>query len=167
MSDTVYLETQPGVAPHLEIYSGETVRLDLQSGALYFSPNEPPQFLPPPGSDGGSGGEAGEGVTDHGDLTGRGDDDHPQYLTQARGDARYLRPGSPGTVTQIIDFPVPSATWVVDVGRIVDVAVINSAGQEVWPGEVLYGPGTMITLKFSAPFSGKTYCFGAGQTEPP
>lgn len=25
----------------------------------------------------------------HGDLTGLGDDDHPQYLTEARGDARY------------------------------------------------------------------------------
>ena len=29
------------------------------------------------------------GVTDHGALTGLADDDHPQYLTQARGDARY------------------------------------------------------------------------------
>ena len=29
------------------------------------------------------------GVTDHGLLTGRGDDDHPQYHTDARGDARY------------------------------------------------------------------------------
>ena len=29
------------------------------------------------------------GVTDHGLLTGLGDDDHPQYLTEARGDTRY------------------------------------------------------------------------------
>ncbi len=29
------------------------------------------------------------GVTDHGALTGLGDDDHPQYLNNARGDARY------------------------------------------------------------------------------
>ena len=29
------------------------------------------------------------GVTDHGDLTGLGDDDHVQYLNVARGDARY------------------------------------------------------------------------------
>lgn len=27
----------------------------------------------------------------HGDLTGLGNDDHPQYLTEARGDARYLQ----------------------------------------------------------------------------
>ena len=30
--------------------------------------------------------------TDHGQLTGLEDDDHPQYLTQARGDARYATP---------------------------------------------------------------------------
>ena len=28
-------------------------------------------------------------VADHGSLTGLGDDDHPQYLTNARGDGRY------------------------------------------------------------------------------
>jgi len=33
-------------------------------------------------------------VTDHGALTGLGDDDHPQYLTNARGDARYVQPAS-------------------------------------------------------------------------
>jgi hypothetical protein len=31
----------------------------------------------------------GAGVTDHGALTGLGDDDHTQYLTNTRGDARY------------------------------------------------------------------------------
>ncbi len=31
------------------------------------------------------------GVTDHGALSGLGDDDHPQYHTDARGDARYLQ----------------------------------------------------------------------------
>ncbi len=30
------------------------------------------------------------GVTDHGALTGLSDDDHPQYLTPVRGDARYI-----------------------------------------------------------------------------
>lgn len=29
------------------------------------------------------------GVSDHGDLTGLADDDHPQYHNDARGDARY------------------------------------------------------------------------------
>jgi hypothetical protein len=36
-------------------------------------------------------GEAGGGAQiDHGGLVGLGDDDHPQYFNQARGDARYL-----------------------------------------------------------------------------
>lgn len=34
---------------------------------------------------------SGGGVTDHGALTGLADDDHPQYHTDARGDARYPR----------------------------------------------------------------------------
>lgn len=38
---------------------------------------------------GGGGGGGGGGVTDHGALTGLADDDHPQYHTDARGDARY------------------------------------------------------------------------------
>lgn len=33
--------------------------------------------------------DSGGGVSDHGALTGLSDDDHTQYLTQARGDARY------------------------------------------------------------------------------
>ena len=33
------------------------------------------------------------GVTDHGGLTGPGDDDHPQYHNNARGDARYHTKG--------------------------------------------------------------------------
>jgi hypothetical protein len=37
----------------------------------------------------GGGSSSGGGVTDHGALTGLGDDDHTQYLTNARGDARY------------------------------------------------------------------------------
>ncbi len=34
--------------------------------------------------------ESGGGVTDHGELDGLSDDDHSQYHTDARGDARYL-----------------------------------------------------------------------------
>ena len=37
----------------------------------------------------GTQGPAGGGVTDHGALNGLSDDDHPQYLNNARGDARY------------------------------------------------------------------------------
>lgn len=34
---------------------------------------------------------SGTGVTDHGALSGLGDDDHTQYYDQTRGDARYVR----------------------------------------------------------------------------
>ena len=43
-------------------------------------------------SGGGGGGGGGGGVTDHGALSGLNDDDHPQYLTSARGDALFLTP---------------------------------------------------------------------------
>lgn len=36
-----------------------------------------------------TGGGGGPGVTDHGGLSGLGDDDHPHYLNNSRGDARY------------------------------------------------------------------------------
>jgi hypothetical protein len=39
-------------------------------------------------------GGGGGGVTDHGDLTGLADDDHTQYHTDARGDARYAPVGN-------------------------------------------------------------------------
>lgn len=38
-----------------------------------------------------SGGEGGGGVTDHGQLSGLGDDDHTQYLNNTRGDTRYYQ----------------------------------------------------------------------------
>lgn len=43
------------------------------------------------------------GVTDHGALTGLGDDDHSQYHNDARGDARYLQLTG-GTVTGLATF---------------------------------------------------------------
>lgn len=46
----------------------------------------------------GTGGGGG-GVSDHGDLTGLADDDHPQYLNNARGDARYPLASSLGTAS--------------------------------------------------------------------
>lgn len=42
-------------------------------------------------------GGGGGGVTDHGLLTGLADDDHPQYLNNARGDARYEALGAVST----------------------------------------------------------------------
>lgn len=43
----------------------------------------------PAGADGAPGADGADGATDHGALTGLADDDHTQYHTDARGDARY------------------------------------------------------------------------------
>ena len=43
----------------------------------------------PPGPQGATGPAGPSGVSDHGALSGLGDDDHPHYLNTARGDARY------------------------------------------------------------------------------
>jgi hypothetical protein len=46
----------------------------------------------------------GSGFTDHGVLLGLGDDDHPQYHNDARGDARYSLLGHDHTVSEVTDF---------------------------------------------------------------
>jgi hypothetical protein len=43
-------------------------------------------------------------VQDHGNLIGLNDDDHPQYHTDARGDARYSQLGHTHTASEITDF---------------------------------------------------------------
>lgn len=70
-------------------------------------------------------------------------------------------PGPPGPDGGYlaVDFPTPMSQWVLDVGSMCEVVVIDSSHREVWPGNITYGPGTIITLDFSAPFSGKALCF--------
>ena len=53
-----------------------------------------------------------EPVLDHGGLTGLGDDDHPHYLNQTRGDARYTQPSAvaPAALTPDIAAAVGVAT---------------------------------------------------------
>ncbi len=43
----------------------------------------------------------GGGVTDHGALTGLGDDDHPQYFTTGRADARYVQLTATGSAATL------------------------------------------------------------------
>lgn len=45
----------------------------------------------------------GGGVTDHGALTGLTDDDHPQYLTAARGDVRYYTKAQVDDIVEAIE----------------------------------------------------------------
>ena len=56
-----------------------------------------------PSGPAGPAGPAGTGGGDHGALTGLGDDDHPQYHNNARGDARYITiNGNAGTPSAIV-----------------------------------------------------------------
>jgi hypothetical protein len=64
----------------------------------------------------------GGGVSDHGALTGLGDDDHAQYHTDARGDARYATGGSQDTHSGRADNPhgVTAAQIGVEAGATAD-----------------------------------------------
>jgi hypothetical protein len=67
------------------------------------------------------------GVTDHGALTGLGDDDHPQYLNNARGDARYAPVGA-ATGTNTGDVTLAGApNYLTIVGQVITRALINLA----------------------------------------
>ena len=57
---------------------------------------------------------AGTGVTDHGGLTGLGDDDHTDYHTNARGDARYLYRENAGAFTPDADYEPATKKYVDD-----------------------------------------------------
>jgi hypothetical protein len=72
----------------------------------------------PPGTGGGGTG----GVTDHGALTGLADDDHPQYHTDARGDARYSRTTHTHTADGLTDATVTGKALV----RAVDAAAARA-----------------------------------------
>lgn len=59
--------------------------------------------------------DLGGGVTDHGALDGLADDDHPQYHTDARGDARYSPLGHAHTLADVTGTVDPSGwrpTWI-------------------------------------------------------
>lgn len=93
------------------------------------------------------------GVTDHNELKGLTADDHPQYLTSDRGDLLYSR------LYRRIDFPIPNATWVIDIGTLCYIIVYDSSKRVVEPGTIEATGSTELTLTFSAPFSGVAYCY--------
>ena len=90
----------------------------------------------------------GGGVTDHGALTGLADDDHTQYHTDARGDARYSQLGHTHTATQISD----STTIGRSVLTAVDAAAARTAiGAGTGNGDVtLAGTQTLTNKTISA-----------------
>jgi hypothetical protein len=69
----------------------------------------------------------GGGVTDHGGLSGLADDDHPQYLNNARGDARYAPIGA-ATGTNTGDVTLAGTpNYLTIVGQVITRALINLA----------------------------------------
>lgn len=101
------------------------------------------------------------GVTDHGLLGGLADDDHPQYLNQARADARYVVQGSAGSGNDLHYRHVQGAAasvWTIthNLNKYASVMVRDSAGDLV-TGQVAWPSLNTITVTFSAPFSGEAY----------
>jgi len=75
---------------------------ELHGGATHLSGSTPDGYVLT--ADGAAGSEwrvVPSGVTDHGALTGLGDDDHTQYHTNARGDALYYRKSEVYTKGQV------------------------------------------------------------------
>lgn len=71
-------------------------------------------------------------------------------------------PGTPGSyeIVTRIDQPTPAAEWVLDIGRLIGaVRVEDSAGSDVLPGGI-QTVGNVMTLTFSAPFSGTAWVTG-------
>jgi hypothetical protein len=74
-------------------------------------------------------GSGGAGVSDHGALTGLSDDDHPQYLNNARGDLRYAPLASAGHTIEDEGTPLTQRTSLNFTGS--GVSVADSGGKTV------------------------------------
>ena len=91
---------------------------------------------------------SGGGVTDHGALTGLGDDDHPQYHTDARGDGRYSQLGhlhddryKQLANERIAERPAADAASAYPLG----ISIMEVATSAGWPAAT----GTVETLRYS------------------
>ena len=82
------------------VQSNLTAHINKTSIHFTDAPNDGTQYAR---TNGGWTPVTGGGVTDHGVLTGLADDDHPQYHTDARGDARYDTLGSASAVQTNLD----------------------------------------------------------------
>jgi hypothetical protein len=73
-----------------------------------------PEGTRPYSDEGVSPGGGGGGVSDHGDLLGLADDDHVQYHTDARGDARYYTQSQVDAAIGTVEFQPSIGTWAYD-----------------------------------------------------
>ena len=130
---------------------------------------------------GASGTGTGGGVTDHGALAGLGDDDHPQYLNNTRGDARYGPipyggddPNIPSllTITGIttpaasdpiilpyteisLDYPKwDDGSWRVEYGLVYGEWLVDEYYNGTYGAKVASTEYLPVGLEFPTPFSG-------------
>lgn len=99
----------------------------------------------------------GGGTSDHGALTGLGDDDHPQYFNQTRGDARYIQIG--GNVNDADADPTNELELPDDSGATSgDLLTTDALGNFSWTNPfnnsaLLNRSDNIISLGFSTPWS--------------
>jgi len=115
-------------------------------------------------------GGGGGGVTDHGLLTGLGDDDHTQYLNNTRGDARYSQLGHTHTASQISDSTatgrsVLTAATAADARTAIGAGVgdVTLGGGQSITGKVVYAFGSQVDAGNSG--TTKTINFASGQKQ--
>jgi hypothetical protein len=114
-------------------------------------------------------------VTDHGQLTGLDDDDHPQYLTEPRADARYSQlghthPGGPdaeptmtarvngssGIVVPGLTGPATGTWW---------EAPLDAVDFDTFPGGCSDGRGITIPANLSPGIYDVVYTFRANSNQ--
>ncbi len=105
------------------------------------------------------------GINDHGSLSGLTDDDHPQYLNTARGDARYYTRAQVDTLlaaaadkTHRHVQATAATVWSVahNLNKRVSVTTVDSTMEEII-GDVKYIDLGHVTITFSAAVSGEAY----------
>ncbi len=90
---------------------------------------------------------ASNGVSDHGELTGLGDDDHPQYLNNGRANARYLLKWNTAVYTPTDDYHPATKKYVDDSvsGAALPAGTIQMFGGEVAPNGWLECNGAAVS----------------------
>jgi hypothetical protein len=96
------------------------------------------------------------GITDHGALSGLLDDDHTQYLTNARGDARYLSTLSAGagltlTMTPVITLDVGVSGLGLGVGA--DAVTLTSSSSPGAAASILASSGAGLLTLYNGAFT--------------